>query len=880
MSNYKIYHNLPDDDKPKKPAKTENSDKTGGLKSGGRKPKKLTPAQTLKHVFSVIGTTFLTLFLITIITVCVVAVALSVYITQFAESMYDVDLNEVELSYNSFIFMRTSEGKFVDEYENEICPECDRECIHDDDFCLRCSRECKHVIQLSADENRIWVDLDDIPQHVLDALVATEDRRFYEHAGVDWTRTVFATMNEFFGGDERQQGGSTITQQLVRDITKDNQVNIGRKLREIFRAISFEQKYSKLDILESYLNRVAFGNTVYGIGSAARFYFGKTASELTIAEACILVGLLPSPVAWNPYYNPEQARRWQSNAIANMYDHGFISFAQHEEAQKEQVRFRLPVSGEHWGYIDERWELFHGYQSGLDDDDNLYFENVSMADLADPFRFTEYTVRHNWYVDAALKEVITDLAIARDITFDAASQLIRRGGFRIYLCVDVEMQEKLEELFDPYCHPIRKPCKDCDPLGVEVCDPYRNSRFRGRYLIRDPDHPYSAAGVEARNTLQAAFVVMNMHGDVVAVSGGVGNKPGNDAFNRASQAQRNVGSTIKPFGVYAPAVDRNRITYSTLLMDFAGRIDDPRNPGDFLQWPSNYTATAGQVRFGDKQLRTAWWALMKSTNTISARTLHMLGPNAAFNFLQNDLHISTLTSRHLDYSPLATGAMEMKLHELTAAYQIFGTGGVYYKPSFYLKVVDHSGATVLEKDHAGTQAIAADSAWIINRMMNDVVEDPNGTGRWASIPGVEVVGKTGTANDLSDLLFAGLTPDYVAVIRFGYDDNRAMSVTPGGTRGDRWRPPTRIWNNIMAYIIPEDTASKFECNHSVGRCYGICITRKQNYCPASGFLIGPRCEGTGLVGWYRATPAPRQCTHDQVAWDAIVQEEAPHYRAW
>ncbi|MCL2036070.1 MAG: transglycosylase domain-containing protein [Oscillospiraceae bacterium] len=822
---HKIYHNLPEEP----PEKLKSAPKPKSDKRPRRKGK-LTPVKGVKHVLSVIGTTFLTLFLIIVITGCVVAVALSVYITQFAESMYDVDLQAVELSYNSFLLAKNP-------HYNPEDPE---------------SEEYIELFALSADENRIWVDLEDIPQHAIDALVATEDKRFYDHAGVDWYRTAGATLSEFAGIGEARGGGSTITQQLVRDITKDDQVNIGRKLREIFRAISFEQKYSKHDILESYLNRVALGNTVYGIGSAAKHYFDKEASELTIAESCILIGLLPSPVSYNPYYNPERSRYWQKNAIWNMYDQGYISFAEYEEALNEQVQFRLPISsqcrcpeelprcdGAYFGYIDERYEEFYGLQGNADDED-LYFQNVPMEDLINPFKFTEYAVRHNWYIDAALKEITADLAALNEIPYENAAALIRKGGYKIYLSMDIEMQDKLEAIYN-------------DP-----------------YLVRNPSYPY-AAGTPARNTIQSAFVVMDMHGNVVAVAGGVGDKPGNDAFNRANQARRNIGSTIKPFGVYAPAIDMNKITYSSMLLDLAGLIDDPGAPGQFKDWPENYGGSLGS---GSNY--AAWYALAKSTNTVSARTMHLLGPNTALNFLQERLGITTLTTKqHLTYSSLATGSMEVKLHELAGAFQIFGTGGIYYKPAFYSRIEDHNGNIIMERDSVGSQAIGADSAWVVNRMMRDVVEDPNEMGRRAQLPmpNVEIIGKTGTANDMSDVLFAGLTPDYVAVIRLGYDDNRALSNQPGG--GDWWRPPTIVWGEIMSKLIPIDQPRGWaEVKNKSGAV-------EDYYCASTGLMYGPNCaeDGAGRrVGYYKSSNIPARCTHDATAWAMIEQEQKPLYR--
>ncbi|MCL2754982.1 MAG: transglycosylase domain-containing protein [Oscillospiraceae bacterium] len=802
-----------------------------------RKKKKMTVTKGVKYVFSVIGTTFLTLMLIVVITVCVVAVALTVYITQFADSMYGLDLKDNELNFSSFIMA------FCEEEEDFI-----------------------EILQLSADENRIWVDLEDIPQHMINALVSTEDRRYYEHDGVDWTRTIYIGFNELLlGGMERMQGGSTITQQLVRDISQDNDFNVGRKLREIFRALSLEQSYSKHDILESYLNRVAFGPTVYGVGSAARFYFDKEAHELTIAESAILVALLPSPVGWNPYANPYESRKWQVNVIHNMFDFGYITYTERLEAQAEQVQFRRPISwrcrcpetvidditgqerrvprcnGEYFGYRDERWEESLGLQVG--DDSDPYFRDVDPADLVpDPFKWDEYVVTHDWYVDAALKIVTADLAELYGISNDAAGRRLRQGGYRIYLNVNLEMQKRMEEV------------------------------FLNPYLIREPNRRYER-GTPARDTLQGSFVLMDMEGNVLAVAGGVGEKPGNDTFNRATQARRSVGSAIKPFSVYAPAVDAGLITYSTMLLDRPGLIPDPARPGQTRRWPMNFGNNSGS---GSGQ--RAYRAMAISHNTIAARTLDMVGVRNSYNFLQNELQIELDPTRHIDYSPLATGMLEMRLHELAGAYQIFGTGGVFYEPGFYSKVVDRNGETIMSQNKTGQQVIGADTAWVVNRMMWHVVYSDGGTGRLAATPGLEVVGKTGTANSMSDVVYGGLTPEYVGVVRIGYDDNREMKDF--GRAPDWWRRPALVWKDVMDAVVPASMHERRDFNHLVAASGA----QRISHCSSSGLRASAACRASGTRdGWYTMSGPLPLCTHDgneHLLFHPKAMEDEIHYRSW
>ncbi|MCL2693787.1 MAG: penicillin-binding protein, partial [Oscillospiraceae bacterium] len=493
------------------PVKNGGGGNGGRNGNGGKKPPgkgKLTLSQKTKSILAVVGTTLLTIFLIAVITVCIVAVALTVYIMQFAENSFDIDLKAAEMNFTSLIVA--------------YCPD-------EEDYV--------ELKRLSGDENRFWVDYDDIPQHLVDAIIANEDHRYFEHEGVDWHRTTGVVIQAFFsGGDDRLQGGSTITQQLVKNVTGDDKVNVGRKLREIFRALSLEQKYTKLDILEAYLNRIGFGGTSCGVGSAAWYYFDKNVQDITIAEAALMAGVIPSPHFYNPYINAERARAQQEIVLGHMHYYGFITTTEYEQAMREKVRFRRPIRGDHFGYVDERYYEWFGLQGDGTDDDDLYFENVSWNDLRTelPYRWSgDYEVTQNWYVDAAIWQVAKDLAEMRGVSEVRAMEFIRSGGLTIYLNMDMKMQETLEEHF-----------RDVD-------------NFVTKY---DPT-------ADVNDVIQGAFVIMDYHGRVRALAGGIGEKPGDNCFNRATQAVRPIGSTVKPLSVYGPAIDMNILTYSTFTRD-------------------------------------------------------------------------------------------------------------------------------------------------------------------------------------------------------------------------------------------------------------------------------------------------------------------------
>ena len=746
----------------------------------------LTPAQKTKSVMAVIGTTFLTIFLIAVITFCIVAVALTVYIMQFAENSFDIDLKAVELSFSSFI-----KG-----YDKE-------------------AGEWVELKQISGDENRVWVDIDDMPQYLIDAIVSSEDHRYFEHDGVDWYRTGGVVVNAMLKGTS--EGGSTITQQLVRDVTNDDKINIGRKLREIFRALSLEQKYTKLDILESYLNRIGFGGSSCGVGSAAWYYFGKNVSELTIAESALLAGVIPSPHNYNPYNNAFNAKERQIHVLKEcMYAYGYITTAEYEEALAEQVHFRRPIAGDDFGYIDERYNEVYGLQDDALGEEDLYYEDTSWEELRTdlPYKWNgDYEVTQNWYVDAGIWQVATHLAEQRGVSYETALDLIRTGGYTIYLNMDMEIQKKLEE------------------------------------KARDPYTFLSAYNQNAQKTelLQGAFVIMGYDGRVLALAGGIGEKEGDNCFNRATQAKRAIGSTVKPLSVYGPAIDMDILTYSTMTKDISGERkdpNDPNNPDKVEFWPYNYEETVP----GTGVYWPTWYAVQKSTNTIAVRTLQKVGFQASFSMLTEKLGITTLDSRwDMNWSPLALGAFTdgVRLYELAAAYQIFGNGGVYYEPYLYEKVVDHNGKVVLEQNLVGTRAIEKDSAWVVNRMMKKVIDDPYGSGQHAKIDNNEIIGKTGTSNDMKNLLFCGLTPEYVAVYRIGYDDG-SKEIAPFGSG---WLRLASAWRNIMVEICDQTTSKKFTPDSTVVEL---------NYCKETGLLATSKCPSTE-IGYFKATNLPKSC---------------------
>ena len=332
----------------------------------------------VKRFFKGLGKFLLTAFTICFVAFFIAGISLSIYIFTLASEPTGIDLKAKSLNQTSFIYIKDDKTGEFKEYQT-----------------------------LYSTENRIWVDNQDIPQAMKDAVVAIEDKRFYDHDGVDWARTLSAVVNLATGEDT--YGGSTITQQLIKNITDDNEVSINRKLREICKALKLEDEYTKDQILEAYLNVVNFGNNCQGVEAAAQLYFDKSIKDCSIAECAAIAGITQNPSLWNPLVYPENNKRRREVVISEMYDQGKITKSEYEQAMKESANM-----------------TFVGFQNTKeDDDDNDYVQN--------------------WYIDQVFYDLREDLALYYNISEEAASEKLYTEGLKIYCAMDEEMQNYIEE---------------------------------------------------------------------------------------------------------------------------------------------------------------------------------------------------------------------------------------------------------------------------------------------------------------------------------------------------------------------------------------------------------------------------------------------------
>ena len=630
-------------------------------------------ADTVVGAVGLVAKIVVTVLLVILTTTLLLACVFAFYVKTCLTEDIDVSLSDYQLSESSIIYCETSAGEY------------------------------KELATLHGSENRIWVDLEDIPDYLVKALVAIEDHRFYEHKGVDWYRTVGAMFTMLTGGDD-SFGGSTITQQLIKNLTGNKEVTVQRKLIEIFQALEFEKKYDKDEIIEWYLNAVYFGEGCDGIYTAAQKYFGKGPSQLTLAESASIVGIVNLPTYYSPFYSEENNKERQETVLRRMYELGYISYDEYEEAKNEQLVFTRS-------------------------DNEVADQEI-----------------YSYYVEAVIKDVTEDLMEQKGISQDTARQLLYNGGYRVYSCLDPYIQECVDNVY----------------LDVE--------NFPKPYRANDQQ-------------LQSAMVIMDPYtGEVVAMSGGVGEKTGNLVLNRATDALRAPGSSFKPLAVYAPAIELGLITPSTLVNDA------PREEVEMSQnqwYPNN---SDFQYR-GIIDIATG---VRLSLNTVAAQVLDKLGLDASTNFLKNKLGITSLVPDDYNYASLALGELTngISVLEMAQAYCTFDNSGIFTEARTYSRVTDAAGNIVLDNQPKTHVAMKSSTATNITSLLFSAAN--YGTGSESIFSGQAIAGKTGTSSYNWNRWFAGYTPYYVGVVWTGFDQPEQMYVYGN--------PAAQVWRRVMQQV--------------------------------------------------------------------------------
>ncbi len=528
-------------------------------------------------------------------------------------------------------------------------------------------------------QNRIPVKLKDISMNMKYAILASEDARFYDHGAIDLV-SMFRALIADIVHKKIVQGGSTITQQLVKNIYLTPSKTITRKLKEVILAYRLEKKLTKNQILELYLNTVYFGAGAWGIESAARTYFDTHAKDLTIPQSALLAGLVKAPSAYNPYKHPEDAKRRMIYVLKRMYDNHFITFEQYKKAMNSKIVLKKQSAN------------FFGL-------------------IVAPY-FTDYV--RNWLIDK----------YGEDIVYTS--------GLKVYTTLDTRLQR--------YAFIAVK-------TGV--------LRLKKRY-----------------DGLQSALLAMDPKtGYIKAMVGGFSYEK--SQFNRALQAERQPGSSFKPF-IYLTAISQGYMPTDTVK-------DEPevfRFNGK--EWrPQNYEGTFhGTV--------SLMYALVHSVNVATINLLNAVGVENVIKTAKR-LGIQEKIPHNLS---IALGSLSVRLIEMVRAYASFDNYGLLPKPIFITRVVNRYGKVIYDNEPQLKRVANTIDAFILTGMLKNVIG--YGTGRKARVIGRPLAGKTGTTNDYKDAWFIGFSPNLVCGVWVGYDNNRTIFR---GATGARAALP--IWITFM-----------------------------------------------------------------------------------
>ncbi len=613
------------------------------------------------------------------------------------------------------------------------------------------------IANLSGDEKRKIITLEDMAEYLPKAYVAIEDERYYKHSGVDLKRTAGAIVNKVIG--KGSYGGSTITQQLVKNITKDKETagleGIFRKVKEWAKAYQVERMISKDQILELYLNILFVGsNNLHGVELGAEYYFNKSAKDLDLAECAFMAGINSSPNAYDPFDeskdNTEKIRNKTKTVLNKMKELGYIENQEEYEAAVAKVEAGLP------------------FQKGE----------------------TATSSGYSYHTDAVIEQVISQVMEEKEISRELAQNYVYSSGLTIYSTVNADIQARVEEetLKDKYIKPGREKEKETGALKNE-------------------------------HTQAAMVIIDHKTGNVLGVSGGLGPKTGAN-LNRGTQSLRQPGSSIKPIADIAPALEEKVITaatvYDDVLTDFNGY--QPKNDGHVYR---------GLINIRD--------IIAYSQNVPEVKIMKELTPGKSIDYMRN-FGVSTLykegddptKEKNDEGAALAIGGISDGISplEMAAAYAAIANNGEYIEPTFYTKVVDANGNTVLEPKQEKRRVISEQNAYIVKSIMQEPVK--RGTATYCAISGMDVAAKTGTTDKSFDRWLCGFTPYYAAACWFGYD--KSEEVTGFGTN-----PAGQIWDEVMTSIHKGLEKASFV------RPSGIV---EQTVCRATGCIATTGCTDT------------------------------------
>jgi penicillin-binding protein 1A len=651
-------------------------------------------------------------------------------------------------------------------------------------------------------ERRFLKPLPDIPKNLTQAVIATEDARFFEHPGLDIVGILRAAWTNIRHGGRKIQGASTITQQLARSLFLSSERTFDRKLRELILAYKMELVLTKEQILEMYLNQIYFGQGAYGVAAAAQTYFGKELPHLTLAEAAFLAGLPKSPNHYSPFKAYDRAKKRQEHVLFRMAEAGFISPADRQQAAAEKLNFRRPGS-EHLGpyfveYVRQLLVAKFGesmvYKGGLEVFTTLNIEMQKAAEAAVSSGLRELDKRQGWRGPVRTVDPATLVAPTSDpsvkpkegdmveavVTKIAKDHAVVQAGETTGRLSFTDMAWAMKRLNG------KDPTKDVTLVKnvKQLLAPGDVVEVIVKKLDKDTVH----FGLEQTPIVEGALIAIDPKtGAIRAMVGGY--DFARSEYNRAVLAHRQPGSAFKPI-IYATAINQG-MSPATVVLDAPVVYEEEEE--DKIWKPENY----GRRFHGMVSLREA---LIHSHNLATVRLLEKVGIRNVVDFSRT-LGISSPLAPDLS---LALGSSSMGMLELVSVYGVFANQGMRVDPYALASVQDSSGRTLDQASIQPRQVISRETAYLITNMMEDVIQ--RGTGIAAkNFIDRPVAGKTGTTNDFTDAWFIGATPNLVAGAWTGFDDRRPLGETESGAHA-----ALPIWISFMKEALKQLPVMPFE----------------------------------------------------------------------
>ncbi len=641
------------------------------------------------------------------------------------------------------------------------------------------------------EERRNFTPIKQIPQVMKDAVLAAEDARFYEHGGVDYKGVARAAIENL--RDARSQGASTITMQVARNFYLSTEKTFTRKIYEILLALKIESLLGKDQILELYMNQIYLGQRANGFASACEIYFGKPLKDVTIAEAAMLAGLPKAPSAYNPIVNPKRATQRQRYIIERMFENGFITEAQHDDALAQVMHYRtqndVAVHAEYVAeaarqlvfaqYGDESYTRGLNVYLSIDSGDQMVAYRALRRGLMD-FELRQVYRGPEAYIDLPADPGAVDARVAEALADHPDNDDLRAA-------VVLEASPRKVVAMLQTGDTITVTGEGLRPVTSGLSDKAGpKTQIRRGAVVRALKGSKGDWQLTQVPEVEGALVALDPRtGALRAMVGGF--DYGKSKFNHVTQAWRQPGSSFKPF-IYSAALEKG-FTPATIVND-APLFFDATETGSQPWEPKNYD---GKFE-GPMPLHVA---LAKSKNMVSIRVLRSIGTGYAQEWITR---FGFDPEKHPAYLTMALGAGSVTPMQMASAYSVFANGGYRINPTLISRLTDAKGKLLLESKppvlDESMRTLDARNAFVMGSMLQEVARSGTAAKAQATLKRPDIYGKTGTTNDSMDAWFAGYNPTMVAIVWIGYDTPRKLGDRETG--GGLALP---VWIDLMQYAL-------------------------------------------------------------------------------